>query len=187
MFSHLTSQGWIFFSGEYFSGVNIFQGWIYFRGEYFSGVNIFQGWIFFTRLPQTAWCRPPPPKSREQGGPVRAQWGKQVGQLGPRTCYLVEREKMASMGRRYAPSNCKMERNSEKCRAATAQPPRIDRSQSEWILVLCIWWNKCLSRERKGRFTWWENEHRWKSLQIPQDIFSFTKLQPSYACIGCYD
>ena len=78
------------------------------RGEYFSGVNIFQGWIFFTRLPQTAWCRPPPPKSREQGGPVRAQWGKQVGQLGPRTCYLVEREKMASMGRRYAPSKDNM-------------------------------------------------------------------------------
>ena len=38
---------WIFFRGEYFSGVNIVQGWIFFRGEYFSGVHIFQGWIFF--------------------------------------------------------------------------------------------------------------------------------------------
>ena len=38
---------WIFFRGEYFSGVNIVQGWIFFRGEYFSGVNIFQEWIFF--------------------------------------------------------------------------------------------------------------------------------------------
>ena len=32
-------------SGEYFSGLNIFQGWISFRVEYFSGVN-FLGWIF---------------------------------------------------------------------------------------------------------------------------------------------
>ena len=39
-------QGWIFFRGEYFSGVNIFQEWIFFRGDYFSGLNIFQGWIF---------------------------------------------------------------------------------------------------------------------------------------------
>ena len=51
-------QEWIFFRGDYFSGVNIypgwifsvvdiFQGWIFFRGEYFSWVNIFHGWIFF--------------------------------------------------------------------------------------------------------------------------------------------
>ena len=33
-------QGWIFFRGEYFSGVNLFQGWIFFRGW------IFLGWIF---------------------------------------------------------------------------------------------------------------------------------------------
>ena len=40
-------QGWIFFRGEYFSGVNIFQGWLFFRGEYFSGVNIFQVRLVF--------------------------------------------------------------------------------------------------------------------------------------------
>ena len=39
-------QGWIFFRGEYFSGVNIFQWWIFFRDEYFPGENIFQRWIF---------------------------------------------------------------------------------------------------------------------------------------------
>ena len=27
--------------------MNTFQGWIFFRGEYFPGLNIFQGWIFF--------------------------------------------------------------------------------------------------------------------------------------------
>ena len=40
-------QGWIFFRGEYFSGMNIFQGCIFSRGEYFSEVNIFKGIIFF--------------------------------------------------------------------------------------------------------------------------------------------
>ena len=36
--------GWIFFRGQYFPGVNIFQEWIFFRSEYFS---VFQEWIFF--------------------------------------------------------------------------------------------------------------------------------------------
>ena len=36
--------GWIFFRGQYFPGVNIFQEWIFFS---FPGVNIFQGWLFF--------------------------------------------------------------------------------------------------------------------------------------------
>ena len=51
-------KGWIFFRGEYFSGVTIFQEWIFFRceyfqewlffrGDYFSGVNIFQGRVIF--------------------------------------------------------------------------------------------------------------------------------------------
>ena len=46
--------GWIFFRGQYFPGVNIFQEWIFFsfpgvnifQGDYFSGVNIYPGWIF---------------------------------------------------------------------------------------------------------------------------------------------
>ena len=34
-------MGWIFFRGEFFSGVNIFQGRLVFRGGYFSGLTIF--------------------------------------------------------------------------------------------------------------------------------------------------
>ena len=41
-------QGWIFFRGEYFSGVNLSKGWIFFMCEYFSCVNILHVWIFFT-------------------------------------------------------------------------------------------------------------------------------------------
>ena len=37
-------QVWIFFRGEYFSGVNIFQGWIFLR-LIFLKVNIFHIWI----------------------------------------------------------------------------------------------------------------------------------------------
>ena len=32
----------IFSLNQYFSVVNIFQGWMFFSGEYFEGVNIFQ-------------------------------------------------------------------------------------------------------------------------------------------------
>ena len=39
-------HGWIFFRGEYFSGVNIFQGRIFFRGEHFSVVNILRWWTW---------------------------------------------------------------------------------------------------------------------------------------------